>query len=321
MTNTNYELEVRNLSKHFKVAYGKTLKAVDDISFNIKLGDTLGIVGESGCGKTTVGKTAIGMYDRDGGQVLYKGKDVHQMNKKERKDFVRNVQMVFQDPYASLDPRQKVYDIIAEGIQVHKLASDKKIEEDMVIDLLRQVGLKADHANRYAHEFSGGQRQRIGIARALSVNPDFLFCDEPTSALDVSIQAQIINLLLELKEKKDLTMLFIAHDLPMVNYISDNIAVMYLGNIVEIAQSDELFSNPKHPYTQALLSSVPIADPEENKSGKRIILSGEIPSPVNPPIGCKFCTRCPRKTEICETIPPEAVEVSDGHKVCCHLYK
>lgn len=321
MTNQTYELEVNDLKKFFKVGKGLTLKAVDGVSFKIKKGETLGIVGESGCGKTTAGKTTIGMLERDGGQVLYKGKDVHKMSKAERFDFTRNVQMIFQDPYASLDPRQKIYDIVAEGIQIHKLAKNKEEEQAMVIDLLAQVGLQAEYANRFAHEFSGGQRQRIGIARALSVGPDFLFCDEPTSALDVSIQAQIINLLVELKEERNLTMMFIAHDLSMVNYISDNIAVMYLGNMVELSPSNELYTKPYHPYTQALLSAVPIADPKTSRESKRIIVKGEIPSPVNPPAGCKFCTRCPKKIDICDTVRPELVEVSEDHFVACHLYK
>lgn len=320
MNNEVYELEVKDLKKYFKVGKDKTLKAVDGISFKVKEGETLGIVGESGCGKTTAGKTTIGMLDNDGGQVLYKGTDVHKMSKSQKFDFARNVQMIFQDPYASLDPRQKVYDIVAEGIQIHKLAKNKKEEEEMVLDLLKQVGLQAEYANRFAHEFSGGQRQRIGIARALSVGPDFLFCDEPTSALDVSIQAQIINLLVKLKEEKNLTMLFIAHDLSMVNYISDNIAVMYLGNIVELSPSNELYTKPYHPYTEALLSAVPVADPETSRSSERIIVAGEIPSPINPPEGCKFCTRCPKKMALCDSVRPELKEVSENHYVACHLY-
>lgn len=320
MSQNKYELVVRDLKKYFKVGSKKVLKAVDGVSFNIKNGETLGIVGESGCGKTTTGKTAIGMYDVDGGEVLYKGINIHNMNKNQKFKFTREVQMVFQDPYASLDPRQKVYNIIAEGIQIHKLAQNKEEEEKKVLDLISQVGLLPEHANRNAYEFSGGQRQRIGIARALSVEPSFLFCDEPISALDVSIQAQIVNLLSDLKKEKNLTMLFIAHDLSMVNYISDNIAVMYLGNIVEISPSNDLYSNPLHPYTEALLSSIPIPDPKKSKKRKRIILKGDVPSPINPPKGCKFCSRCSKKFDLCEKQEPIMKEIGANHYVACHLY-
>lgn len=317
---SKYELEVKDLKQYFKLNRKDSLKAVDGVSFNIKKGETLGIVGESGSGKTTIGKTVIGMLDKTAGKVLYKGKDIHKMNQREKFELSKNVQMIFQDPYASLDPKQKVYDILAEGIQIHKLAKNKKEEERMVLELLDQVGLQADFANRYPNEFSGGQRQRIGIARALSVEPNFLFCDEPTSALDVSVQAQIINLLVKLKDEKNLTMFFIAHDLSMVNYISDNIAVLYLGNIVELSPSNELYDKPYHPYTQALLSSVPIPDPKTARTNERIVISGEIPSPINPPSGCKFCTRCPKSQDICVNKRPELKEVSKNHLVACHLY-
>ena len=242
------------------------------------------------------------------------------MTKKERFDFTGKVQMIFQDPYASLDPHQKVYDIVAEGIRIHKLASSREQEEKMVLELLDMVGLNAEHAMRNVHEFSGGQRQRIGIARALAVNPEFLFCDEPISALDVSIQAQIINLLIKLQKERDLTMLFIAHDLSMVKHISDRIAVMYLGNMVELSPSADLYKHPLHPYTEALLSAVPIADPQASRQRKKIMLTGDVPSPINPPTGCRFSGRCSKCSEICRTQRPELKEVEPGHFVACHLY-
>ena len=275
---------------------------------------------ESGCGKTTCGKTCLGMVDKTGGEVLFLGKDVHAMNRKEHFEFTKKVQMVFQDPYASLDPHQKVYQIIAEGIQIHKIAKNKKEEEKLVFELLEMVGLNVEHAARNVHEFSGGQRQRIGIARALSVNPEFLFCDEPISALDVSIQAQIINLLMKLQKERNLTMLFIAHDLSIVKHISDRIGVMYLGKMVELTRSDMLYANPKHPYTQALLSAIPIADPDESKKKEKVMLAGDVPSPLNPPKGCRFAGRCQHCMEICKTADPNMVEVEEGHFVACHLY-
>ena len=268
--NATVQLEVTNLCKYYNAGKKKVLKAVDDISFVIYKGETLGIVGESGCGKTTSGKTCIGMLQPTSGQVKYQGKDVHHMTKKERFDFTGKVQMIFQDPYASLDPHQKVYDIVAEGIRIHKLASSREQEEKMVLELLDMVGLNAEHAMRNVHEFSGGQRQRIGIARALAVNPEFLFCDEPISALDVSIQAQIINLLIKLQKERDLTMLFIAHDLSMVRYLCDRVGVMYEGRLVELAPAKELFGNPLHPYTRALLSAIPVPDPVYERSKKII---------------------------------------------------
>ena len=318
MNNRPVELEVKHLCKYYKAGKKRVLKAVDDVSFVIHKGETLGIVGESGCGKTTCGKTCIGMLDRTSGEVLYQGKDVHQMSRKERFDFSGKVQMIFQDPYASLDPHQKVYNIVAEGIRIHKLAKTQAEEERMVLELLDMVGLNAEHAMRNVHEFSGGQRQRIGIARALAVNPEFLFCDEPISALDVSIQAQIINLLMKLQKEKDLTMLFIAHDLSMVKHISDRIAVMYLGNMVELSNSADLYKKPLHPYTEALLSAVPIADPKASRERKKIMLTGDVPSPVNPPKGCKFHTRCAHCTEICKHAVPEWKEMAPGHFVACH---
>ena len=320
MSNSPLELEVQNLCKYFDAGKGRTLKAVDDVSFVIRKGETLGIVGESGCGKTTCGKTCIGMLPKTSGTVKFQGKDVHTLTRKERFDFTGKVQMIFQDPYASLDPHQKVYDIVAEGIRVHKLAKNRAEEEHRVLELLDMVGLNAEHAMRNVHEFSGGQRQLIGIARALSVEPEFLFCDEPISALDVSIQAQIINLLMKLQKEKNLTMLFIAHDLSMVKHISDRIGVMYLGNMVEMSPSGDLYKNPLHPYTQALLSAVPIADPKASRERKKIMLSGDVPSPVNPPAGCRFSGRCIHCTEKCREIRPELKEVEPGHFVACHLY-
>lgn len=312
--------EVKHLQKYYFTQQKQQLKAVDDVSFDIYEGETLGIVGESGCGKTTCGKTCLGMVDKTGGEVLFLGKDVHAMNRKEHFEFTKKVQMVFQDPYASLDPHQKVYQIIAEGIQIHKIAKNKKEEEKLVFELLEMVGLNVEHAARNVHEFSGGQRQRIGIARALSVNPEFLFCDEPISALDVSIQAQIINLLMKLQKERNLTMLFIAHDLSIVKHISDRIGVMYLGKIVELTRSDMLYANPKHPYTQALLSAIPIADPDESKKKEKVMLAGDVPSPLNPPKGCRFAGRCQHCMEICKTADPNMVEVEEGHFVACHLY-
>ena len=313
------ELEVKNLCKYFPMGKKETLKAVDNVSFQIQKGETFGIVGESGCGKTTCGKTCMGMYQNNGGEVLFQGKYIHKMSAKERFEFTSKAQMIFQDPYASLDPHQKVYQIIAEGIRIHKLAKNKQEEQEKVIQLLKMVGLNSEHANRNVHEFSGGQRQRIGIARALSVNPELLFCDEPISALDVSIQAQIVSLLADLKKERNLTMMFIAHDLSMVKYISDVIGVMYLGNMVELAPADELYSNPCHPYTQALLSAVPIADPEISRKKERILLEGDIPSPVNLPEGCRFCNRCKYKVGKCEKERPQMREISPGHYVACHL--
>ena len=320
MSDRMVELEVTNLCKYYDAGRKRKLKAVDDVSFTICKGETLGIVGESGCGKTTCGKTCIGMLPKTSGTVTFQGKDVHKMTRKEKFDFTGKVQMIFQDPYASLDPHQKVYDIVAEGIRTHRLARNKAEEEQKVLELLDLVGLNAEHAMRNVHEFSGGQRQRIGIARALSVDPEFLFCDEPISALDVSIQAQIINLLMKLQKEKNLTMLFIAHDLSMVKHISDRIGVMYLGNMVELSASGELYKNPLHPYTRALLSAVPIADPRASRERKKIMLSGDVPSPVDPPAGCRFSGRCDKCMGICREVPPKLTEVQPGHFVACHLY-
>lgn len=314
-------MEVKHLKKYFPAGGSRTLKAVDDVSFTIYEGETLGIVGESGCGKTTCGRTCIGVYNPTSGEVLYKGKDISKMNKTEKKEFTKQVQMIFQDPYSSLDPRMKVHDIIAEGMQIHGMVSSKEEEIKAVQSLLEQVGLNPEHASRYVHEFSGGQRQRIGIARALAVNPEFLLCDEPISALDVSVQAQVVNLLIKLQKERDLTCMFIAHDLSMVKHISDRVGVMYLGNMVELAASDELYENPLHPYTKALLSAIPIPDPDIEKERTQIRLQGEVPSPMNPPVGCHFCNRCSHAGEKCSKYTPELREIEPGHYVACHLFE
>ena len=313
-------LEVKHLKKYFPVDAKYTLKAVDDVSFTIYEGETLGIVGESGCGKTTCGRTCIGVYEATSGEVLYKGKDINKMTAAERKGFTKKVQMIFQDPYSSLDPRMKVHDIIAEGMQIHKLVSSKAEEIKAVQSLLEQVGLNPEHASRYVHEFSGGQRQRIGIARALAVNPKFLMCDEPISALDVSVQAQVVNLLVKLQKERGLTCMFIAHDLSMVKHISDRVGVMYLGNLVELADSDVLYQHPLHPYTKALLSAIPVPDPDIERQRNQIRLEGEVPSPMNPPAGCHFCNRCSYAKEECSCQTPVMREVEPGHFVACHLY-
>ena len=311
-------MEVKHLKKYFKLHSKQYLRAVDDVSFNIYKGETLGIVGESGCGKTTCGRTCIGMYGKTDGEVLYRGKDVHNLKGSEKKEFMRQAQMIFQDPYSSLDPRLKVHDIIAEGMRIHHLTCSKAEE---VQKLLKQVGLNPEHASRYVHEFSGGQRQRIGIARALAVNPEFLLCDEPISALDVSVQAQVVNLLIRLQKERNLTSIFIAHDLSMVKHISDRVGVMYLGRMVELAEADELYDHPVHPYTNALMSAIPIPDPKKEKERQIIRLKGEVPSPVDVPEGCVFCNRCPIAEEICRRKMPELQEVSKEHFVACHKLK
>ena len=320
MGNKKPILEVKHLKKYFPVDAKHTLKAVDDVSFTIYEGETLGIVGESGCGKTTCGRTCIGVYEATSGEVLYKGKDINKMTAAERKEFTKKVQMIFQGPYSSLDPRMKVHDIIAEGMQIHKLVSSKAEEIKAVQSLLEQVGLNPEHASRYVHEFSGGQRQRIGIARALAVNPEFLMCDEPISALDVSVQAQVVNLLVKLQKERGLTCMFIAHDLSMVKHISDRVGVMYLGNLVELADSDVLYQHPLHPYTKALLSAIPVPDPDIERQRNQIRLEGEVPSPMNPPAGCHFCNRCSYAKEECSCQTPVMREVEPGHFVACHLY-
>lgn len=320
MNNQNSIIEVKNLKKYFDIGNGRILKAVDDVSFNIKRGETLGLVGESGCGKTTCGRTCISLYDKTQGQVLYKGKDVHKLKGRDKKQFTKDVQMIFQNPYTSLNPKLKVIDIVSEGIRIHKLATNKFEEKEIVEELLQMVGLNKSYLNRYAHEFSGGERQRIVIARALAVRPEFLVCDEPISALDVSIQAQIVNLLTDLQKDKKLTYLFIAHDLSIVKYISDRVAVMYLGNLVEITTSEELYNNPVHPYTNVLISSIPIPDPYIEKNRKRIILEGEPSSQIKTLSGCCFKSRCSYAKAICGEISPALKEISPNHFVACHLY-
>lgn len=320
MSENNNVFEVRNLKKYFEVGKNSVLKAVDDVSFCIREGETLGLVGESGCGKTTCGRTIIGMYDKTAGSVLYRDKDVHEFRKKNKKDFTKDVQVIFQDPYASLNPRMTVMDIIAEGIDIHGLASNKKERAEMVNHFLEVVGLNKEQGTRFVHEFSGGQRQRIGIARALAVEPKFILCDEPISALDVSIQAQIVNLLVKLQNEMKLTYLFIAHDLSMVKYISTRIVVMYLGTVVELTSSEQLYSNTLHPYSKALLSAIPIPDPNIEKNRQRIMLEGEVPSPINPAPGCRFRGRCQYAKDICSKEMPKLKEVEHNHFVACHLY-
>ena len=308
---------VSHLKKYFQVGNHATLKAVDDVSFEIYKGETLGMVGESGCGKTTCGRTCIGLYDKTDGQVLYKGTDVHALNGKERFAFKKQVQMVFQDPYGSLDPRMTVADIIGEGIDIHHLAKNKKERQEMIYKYLELVGLNREHANRFVHEFSGGQRQRIGLARAMVMEPELVVADEPISALDVSIQAQVVNVLEDLQQELGLTYLFVAHDLSMVRHISDRIGVMYLGKIVESGESDEVYDNPCHPYTRALLASIPIADPKRALSLEHCGIEGDLPSPLHVPSGCRFHTRCPYATDQCRQQEPELEERTPGHMVAC----
>ena len=312
-------VEVRNLKEYFNINMGmfrtKPLKAVDNVSFAIQPGETLGLVGESGCGKTTVGRTILRLYEPTAGEVIFDGEPVTAKNITHMR---KQMQMVFQDPYSSLDPRMTVEDIIGEPLDVHKLYSSRQERQERILELMGYVGLNSEHAARYAHEFSGGQRQRIGIARALAVNPDFIVCDEPVSALDVSIQAQVINMFAELQEKFGLTYLFIAHDLLVVRHISDRIAVMYLGKMVELANANEIYDHPLHPYSKSLLSAVPVPDPKIARANQRIVLSGDIPSPLNAPSGCPFRTRCPYACDKCAESMPDFQEVSAGHFVACH---
>ena len=313
-------IEVRNLKEYFNINTGmfKTtpLKAVDDVSFAIRQGETLGLVGESGCGKTTVGRTLLHLYKPTAGEVWFKGKQIK--TKADILEYRKKSAMVFQDPYSSLNPRMTVSDIIGEPLDIHKMYADKKEREEKILDLMNKVGLNSEHANRYAHEFSGGQRQRIGIARALATSPEFVVCDEPVSALDVSIQAQVINMFDELQDQMNLTYLFIAHDLLVVRHISDRIAVMYLGKMVELADAKEIYDHPLHPYSKSLMSAVPLPDPKKARANQRVVLSGDIPSPLNAPSGCPFRTRCPYACEACAEAMPELKELAPGHFVACH---
>ena len=318
-------LQVEHLKQYFPAGgMGKNrkfVKAVDDVSFFVNKGETLGLVGESGCGKTTTGRSILRLYEPTGGKITFDGNVILDVENKVKVDMLpyrQKMQMVFQDPYASLDPRMTVGDMVGEAIDIHKLAANKKERHDRIISMLEKVGLNSEHANRYPHEFSGGQRQRVGIARALAVNPQFIVCDEPISALDVSIQAQVVNMFEELQEQMGLTYLFIAHDLSVVKHISDRIGVMYLGKMVELADSYELVARSLHPYTKSLISAIPIADPIKARASKRIVLQGDVPSPLNPPTGCRFRTRCPYADECCAQKEPEWREVEKGHYVACH---
>lgn len=326
MRTDNVLLEVKNLKKYFRLdtSFFKKnatyLTAVDDVSFEIKKGETFGLVGESGCGKSTIGRTIVRLYEPTGGSVVFDGKDITTLRNDELFHYRKRMQMIFQDPYASLNARMTVAEIIGEGIETHNIARGKERLE-RVQHLLQTVGLKKEHANRYPHEFSGGQRQRIGIARALAVEPDLIVCDEPISALDVSIQAQVVNMLEDLQDELGLTYLFIAHDLSMVKHISDRIGVMYLGKLMEVCPSGELYDRPLHPYTQALLSSIPVPDPRLNRKGKRIVLQGDVKSPINPPPGCRFNSRCSLCKDVCMKETPELLEITPGHFVACHFVK
>ena len=311
-------VQVQHLKKYFQAGRKTTVRALDDVSFDIYPGETLGLVGESGCGKTTCGRTVLGLYDKTEGQVLYRGQDVHAMTRQARQAFQKQAQIVFQDPYSSLDPRMTVADIVAEGIDVHHLAKDKKDRLDRIYYYLNAVGLNESHASRFVHEFSGGQRQRIGIARALAVEPEFIMLDEPISALDVSIQAQIVNLLIKMQKEKGLTYLFVAHDLAMVRHISDRIVVMYLGTVVETAPAAELYAAPLHPYTRSLIAAIPIPDPRKERMRKIQPLQGEAVSVTAQVRGCRFRSRCPYATEQCAQELPQLQETAPGHFAACH---
>ena len=319
----NIILEVKNLKKYFpleKNLLGKPLRylrAVDDVSFTLEAGKTIGIVGESGCGKTTLGRTILKLYDSQGGEIIFNGEDITNLNKKQMQQYRTKMQLIFQDPYSSLPPRMTIGNIIAEAVRVHNIVPKEEVI-DYVLDIMKKCGLQTHYYDRYPHEFSGGQRQRICIARALAVKPELVICDEPVSALDVSIQAQIINLLKELQIKDNLTYVFISHDLSVVKYITDDIMVMYLGNVMEKGETNEIFDNPLHPYTKALFSAVPVLNPDVKM--QRIILAGDIPSPANPPKGCKFHTRCQDCMSVCKLKVPNYVEVSSNHFVACHKY-
>lgn len=311
-------LEIKGLKKYFKLSGGRVLKAVDGINLEIKKGETLGLVGESGCGKSTLGRTIVRLYEQTEGTLSFNGKDISKPSGQDLKEIPKQIQMIFQDPYASLNPRMTVGDIIGEALDIHKLAKGTQRQE-RILELLRLVGLNPEHANRFPHEFSGGQRQRIGIARALAIEPQLIVCDEPISALDVSIQAQVVNLLKDLQDRLGLTYLFIAHDLSMVQYISDRVAVMYLGQIVERTDSFNLYQNPQHPYTKALMASIPIADPDESARKEGAALQGDAAGAIDPGPGCRFCPRCPQAFETCRNEQPISREIKPGHFVACHL--
>lgn len=325
-TQDNTLIEVKDLKKYFaikkKSMFEKTqyIKAVDGVSFSINKGETLGLVGESGCGKSTTGRAIIRLYDSTSGQILYGGKDITRIRGKELDPFRKKMQVIFQDPYASLNPRMTISELIKEPLSIHNIGSEND-RDNKVLELVYKVGLSKNHIDRYPHEFSGGQRQRIGIARALSINPEFILCDEPISALDVSIQAQVVNMLEELQEEMGLTYLFIAHDLSMVRHISHRIGVMYLGKIVELGNSEKIYTSPGHPYSQALLSSVPIPDPNKARESQAIMLQGDVPSPLNIPSGCRFRTRCKYAMDICKEVEPELKDIGEGQLVACHLYE
>ncbi len=312
--------EARHIVKNFPVGGGllkkaRVVHAVDDVSFTIEKGETFGLVGESGCGKSTIGRTILRLHEPTSGQILLDGEDITHVN---MRPYRKRMQIVFQDPYASLDPRMTVGDIVGEPLDIQKAFAGKQDRTEKILELLNLVGLNSEHMNRYPHEFSGGQRQRVSIARAMALHPDFMVCDEPISALDVSIQAQVINMLMELQQKLGMAYLFIAHDLNVVRHISKNVGVMYLGSLVEVCDSNSLYKNPLHPYTQALLSAIPIPDPEVSRSRQRVVLEGDVPSPINPPQGCKFHTRCPYAMDICRQQRPETITVEPGHTCACH---
>ncbi len=313
-------IEARNLSKSFAIGGGflakkKVVRAVEDVSLQIQRGETFGLVGESGCGKSTIGRTLLRLYEPTSGQIFFEGSDITKAN---MRPYRKKMQIVFQDPYASLDPRMTVGDIVGEPLDIYHAYESKAERREKILELLNLVGLNSEHMNRYPHEFSGGQRQRVSIARSMALRPDFMVCDEPISALDVSIQAQVINMLMELQQKLNMTYLFIAHDLNVVRHISRRVGVMYLGSLVEVCDANELYKNPLHPYTQALLSAIPIPDPNVSRSRHRVVIEGEVPSPMNPPNGCKFHTRCPYARDICREARPETIEVGRGHTCACH---
>ena len=313
-------LEVRNLTKHFKAGRRQVVHAVDDVSLTLKKGRTLGLVGESGCGKSSCARTIIRMYDPTSGQIILDGDDITNLSQKQLKPYRKKMQMIFQDPYASLNARMTVRDIIAEPLVAHNVVKRKDQSNELVYPMLERVGLTKEHANRYAHEFSGGQRQRVGIARALILQPELVICDEPISALDVSIQAQVINLLKDFQEEKGVSYLFIAHDLSMVRYVSDDVGVMYLGQLVEVCEAGEIYKNPLHPYTKGLLGSIPIANPKLAKMKEKSSIEGDVPSPIKPPSGCRFHTRCPYAKPACSEAVPQMKDAGNGHMVACHLY-